>query len=211
MSSLLLPIAHTLARWLLGSALVGYLGIHGVAKQEPARGVDLVLFIAMAVALVVLVVTAEPLRQRRYTLHAGRRAGTPAVWVEPPRKSQGGKRGLRRRALATSTAILELLGEYKRNDPTRDPWWYPHPNWDSMSDEDKTRIFNEHGSKSSAHRGELMTRYQAEHSVEALWLYGEFARRGMTAGVERHVFEHPVNTFCLEEIAQHLGVWAKGL
>jgi hypothetical protein len=56
-----------------------------------------------------------------------------------------------------------------------------------------------------------MTRYQIEHSTEALWLYDEFARRGRVDGATRHVFEHPTNTFGLAEIARHLGVWARQL
>jgi len=199
-------------RWTFGLALALYLGIHLVKGQKPTgRAVDVVIYAVMAAALVVWALSAEPLRRKRRTLRATRHGENIGLELVPPVAPIKTRRKIRRRARRASEGILRLLADYRINDPTRDPWWYPYPNWNSLPDNEKTRIFNEHGSKSAAHMDQLMTRYQVDFSVEALWLYDEFARRGRGGDAQRHTFEHPVNTFCLEEIAQHLGVWARQL
>lgn len=155
--------------------------------------------------------TAESIRRRRYTIHVQPRGSGWSLFVQRPELSSRGKKALKKRAEAASRAILELVAECRRTDPTRDPWWYGQPNWDNMSDEEKSRIFNEHGSKSSAHTTEYMSRYLIEHSAEAMALFEEFKERDMTDESQGWRFEHPTNPLGLEEVGRLLGTWARRL
>src|SRR2546423_446328 len=65
---------HRFARWSSGTALVTYLAIHLVKGQKPSgRAVDVVLYAVFGVGVVVMALTSESLRRRRWTVHATRR------------------------------------------------------------------------------------------------------------------------------------------
>lgn len=203
---------HVVAGRAFSSTLLLYLGIHLVEGQKPTtRAVDVALYVVMGLAAVVWVLSAEPIRRRRYTAQLRPRGSGWALFIQRPERSSRGKKALKKRAESTSRSILELLAEYRETDPTRDPWWYGQPNWHNMSDEDRTRIFNEHGSKSSAHTTQYMSRYLVEYSAKAMALFEEFKSRDMTEDSHRHWFEHPTNPLGVEEVGRLLGIWAKQL
>ena len=202
---------HLLARWVLGSAILIWVGIHGVAGATPARGVDVALYVAMATALLVLLATAEPLRSRRYTLHAGRRTGVPAIWLEPPQRSGRSKRRLRKRALAAERGIRELLAEFERDARRQLPHWGTVPNWDALTEDEKHEVFAAAGQKSMERHTEFMIEYHQRFASEALALRELFEARGIADESSRAKFEHPTNTYVVERVAQFLGTWARNL
>ena len=191
-------------------------GSAGLLIQDKFHGLALgdwrvVAWVVLIGALLALLVTEEALRQRRYTLHAGRRGGVPAIWAEAPEKTGGGKRRLRKRALAAERGIRGLLAEHKRNDPGRSPHWTTTPDWHSLSEEERTKHFWAEAQKSSDHSNELMIQYGQSYASEALALCEQFEQRGVADAQERFRFEHPTNPLGVEHVALCLGAWARKL
>jgi hypothetical protein len=174
-------------------------------------GASLPLICTAAFAVVFWTITAHPVRLRLPTIRIGRQGRSRVLYFDPPTKPVRRKRGFRKRAEEASSAILGLLADYEHDDPGRQPWWAPYPNWDALPQEERTRIFNEHTQHSIDRLTQLMTRYESEYSIEALALFDEFQKRGLTGNMQRKRFEWPVNTFGLREVGQSLGVWAKQL
>jgi hypothetical protein len=87
----------------------------------------------MALALGVLVLVAEPVQKRRPTIHVRPYQSGWSLYMQRPQMSLRGKRALRQRAEACSRGVFDLLAEYKRTDPGRDPWWHAD-DWDHISE-----------------------------------------------------------------------------
>ncbi len=179
--------------------------------RPSGSGVIPTLVVVFVLAVLWWIATTEGGRQHRPTFHVQPRGGGWALYIERPKKSPRSKKVLKQRAEQASAGILQLLTDYERNDPGREPWWYLRPDWDELPEEEKTRIFHEHNQRSSDHLRQLIARYEVEYSIEALALFDEFEKRGMADGEKRHRFEWPVNTFGVREVGQSLGVWARQL
>jgi hypothetical protein len=195
----------------VGPSAGAWIGIHAVADQHPThRWYDVLLYAVFAVGFFIWFVTLDAIASRSPSLSLRRQGRNRMLVYTPPRKSLRGKRDLRGRTERFATKLLEFLADCDRTSPFRGhPAW--NEGWDKLSDEEKTRLWHEFTQGGVDHFGEQMNRFAVEYSIEALALFDEFRTRGLAKDDERHVFEHPTNTFGIREIAQKLGVWAKQL
>jgi hypothetical protein len=200
-------------RWALGA----FLGLCGLLIQDFFHGLEIegrwlvatwVALITMAAVVVLTADVTRPYMPSVSLLRQGRSTGL--VWTSPD-KAPFVTRSLRKRAERVSVDLLNLLAAYRANDPGRTPWWFSHPDWDSLPERERNRIFHEHSQRSSSHSTEFMNRYSVEFSTEALALFAEFRRRDLAAEEDRMWFEHPTNPLGVEKVAQSLGLWAKQL
>jgi hypothetical protein len=188
-------------------AVALFCGIHLVKKGEPiSAAVDVALVAVMLATGSFWILTAEPIRSRRRTLHWTNVGGTYTLSVRPAARRRTSKRELRDRAARAAKEIADIAS---RTVPPGPPWWTA-PGYESMTKREQELVMHEYASKSALYQESVMAEYYGNWGGEAEALFEEFLARGIAAEDFRGNL-HPITGIGLERVARELSKWGKQL
>lgn len=132
--------------------------------------------------------------------------GQPALVVRLPQLKRSSKKDLRKQALDLSKELFDFTSKRRKHDPG-----LTHSSYRASSAEERDKAWDAYTKLMINYSTETMSNYNAQYLTRALVLHDAFKEKGLTAGDERHWFEHPTNILGIERVATELGTWARKL
>jgi hypothetical protein len=121
-----------------------------------------------------------------------------------PRKREG----LRKQAAQLAQELFVFMGEYRRGDPSQRSWFAGR----EASEQERQLRWDMHSEESTRHFYGFIASYTERFGARAWALYADLEHHGLIADDRvRFTFQHPTNTFGVQEIAQTLAAIGAGV